>query len=197
MTARLRGRGLKAVALSAAAACLLAGCTALGTAGMFKAYDGAERPAEEGVLNTMLRDDTFSVSEGVVISVDGTPLPNPHYGARFLAGNHWVGVLNSVRQGSQKREQFCAFELQVDAGCSYRPIFPTYPGAGLEAKPGEPWQVVTSMQLDIECNNTDYSTRTVVECGNRVMCRAGAGCPKPGMRCEPQPRFSFGACAAP
>ena len=188
---------MRAVASLAAAACLLAGCTSLGTAGMYRAYDGAERLADEAILNTMLREDVFTVSEGVVVSVDGKPLPTPHYGARLLSGNHWVGVLTSVRQASQKRDQFCAFELNVDAGCMYRPIFPSYPGAGLEAKPGEPWQVVTSMQLDIECNNTGYSTRITVECGNRVMCRANAGCPKPEMRCEPQPRFGIGACTAP
>ena len=188
---------MRAVASLAAAACLLAGCTSLGTAGMFKAYEGADRPGEEGLLNTMLRDDVFTVSEGAVTSVDGKPLPTPHYGARLLAGNHWIGVRSSVRQASQKRDQFCAFELYVDAGCTYRPIFPTYPGAGLEAKPGAPWQVVTSMQVDIECNNTDYATRVQVECDNRALCRADAGCPKPGMRCETQPNFSFGACAAP
>jgi hypothetical protein len=180
-----------------AAACLLAGCSGLGTVGAIKAYDGPERPGEEALLNTQLREDTFSVSEGLIVSVDGTSLPKPVYGARLLSGTHWIGVLSTVRQGSVKREQYCAFELPFDTGCIYRPVFPTYPGAGLEAKPGEPWQVSTSLLMNIECADSNYATRVAVECGSRPLCRGEAGCPKPGMRCEQAPRFGFGACAAP
>jgi hypothetical protein len=184
-------------AAALAAVAWLAACSSLGDAGAIKAYEGPERRAEEGLLNTHLRDDVFSVSEGVIVSVDGTPLAKPVFGARFLAGSHWIGVLSSVRHAGQKREQFCAFELNVDAGCTYQPTFPTYPGAGIEAAPGQAWQVVTSMQVQIECPDTSYASRVAVECASRPLCRGEAGCPKPEMRCTMEPRFSFGACAAP
>jgi hypothetical protein len=188
---------VRAAAVLAAAAWLLAGCSSLGDAGAIKAYEGPERRAEEGLLNTQLRQDVFSVSDGAVVTVDGVALAKPAYGVRLLAGDHWIGVMSSVRHAGQKREQFCAFELNVDAGCAYLPTFPTYPGAGIEAAAGQAWQVVTSMQVAIECRETSYATRVAVECSNRTLCRGEAGCPKPDMRCTQEPRFSFGACAAP
>src|SRR5262249_43991328 len=102
---RFRGRGVKAIAASAAVACLLAGC---GSVAMFKAYEGPERLREEGVLSTQFRDDVFSVADGVIVSIDGANLQKPAYAARVLAGAHWFGVLSTVRQASLKRQQFCA-----------------------------------------------------------------------------------------
>jgi len=182
--------------LCLAAAAWLGACGAIGRVGTVKAYEGPERPAEEGLLSTQLRADEFQVAEGTIISVDGVTLAKPAHGARLLAGPHWVGVISSVRQGSLRREQFCAFELPVDAGCTYNPVFPSFPGVGLEAG-DKPWQVVTSVLVNIECADASYATRVALECSNRALCRGGAGCPKPDMRCVQQPSFSFGACNAP
>jgi hypothetical protein len=192
----LSGRGPRHAFLCLAAAAALGGCASLDRVGTVKAYDGPERPAEEGLLSTQLRDEVFQVAEGTIISVDGVPFAKPAHGARMLAGTHWVGVVSSVRQGSLRRDQFCAFEIPVDAGCTYLPVFPSYPGVGLEAG-AKPWQVVTSLLMNIECPDTSYATRVTLECSSRALCRAGAGCPKPGMRCVEAPSFSFGACSAP
>ena len=183
---------MRALALSLAA-CVLAGCSSLNAT---KLYEGPERRGEEGIVSTQLRGDTFSVTEGVITSVDGVTLPKPVYGARLLAGTHWLGVFNSTRQASLKREQFCAFELPIDAACVYRPVFPSYPGTALGAG-DKPWQVVSSVLVNIECSDASYATRVTLECASRPLCRGQSGCPKPDMRCVQEPGYSFGACVSP
>ena len=180
----------------ALAACVLGGCSYLRSLEAVKVYDGPERRGEEGIVSTQLRGDTFAVTEGVITSVDGVSLPQKVYGVRLLAGTHWLGVLNSTRQGSLKREQFCAFEMPIDPQCVYRPVFPSYPGVALDAG-DQPWQVVSSVLVNVECSDTSYATRVTLECASRPLCRGDSGCPKPGMRCTQEPAYSFGACASP
>ena len=181
-----------------AALCLAAAAAGCASVGAIKAYDGPERPDDQvATLRTELQDEAFAVSDTEIVAVDGVNYKRPHYAAQMLPGTHWVGILSTVRLSSQKREQFCAFELNFESACTYRLFLPSYPSAALDAGPSGAWQVGSSMQLNVECADTSYATRVPLECSGRALCRSDSNCPQPGMRCVRDARFSFGACAGP
>ena len=176
------------------AAVVTAGCASFG---VIKAYDGPERPDDQvATLQTELKEEAFAVSDVEIVAVDGVNYKRPHYAARMLPGMHWVGVIATVRVASQKLPQFCAFELNFEPACTYRPFLPSYPSAALDAGPSGAWQVGSSMQLNVACADTSYASRVPLECSGRALCRSDSNCPVPGMRCVQEPRFSFGACAS-
>ena len=95
---------------------------------MIKAYDGPERPdGQVATLQTERKGEPFAVPDVEIVAVDGVNYKRPHYAARMVPGTHWIGILSTVRISSQKREQFCAFELNFEPACTYRPFLPSYP----------------------------------------------------------------------
>ncbi len=166
---------------------------ACGSIGAIKAYDGPRRSADElAAVRTELRSQVFSVADTEIVAVDGANYKRPHYEAQMLAGKHWIGIADSLSVGRRKREQFCAFEHDLQPGCTYYP-FPPSPGLPDRGLP-DVFQMGDAMPVNVQCNDVSYATHVPVECSDRPLCRADSNCPVAGTRCVRDPRFSFGAC---
>jgi hypothetical protein len=158
---------------AAALLALAAGCTPLGT---IKAYPGPSRAAAElGAVVTEMRSDTFTITDNEITTVDGMPLKRG-YVAQMLPGVHWIGMQGTLRASRQVRVQQCAFDLNVDAGCIYRPTVPAYPRDALERPADAQWQVTRPMTIVVTCSESlTYAVQVPLECSSRPLCRAGAG----------------------
>jgi len=177
--------------LALGVALVAAGC---GSFGAIKAYEGRERSADQlATVRTELRNEVFTVADTQIVAVDGVNYKRPHYEAQMLPGKHWIGIADAISVGRRKREQFCAFELDLLPGCTYRPSPPSagLPDRGLP----EVFQVVNAMPVSVQCSDLSYASRVPVECSDRPLCRTDSNCPLAGARCERDPRFSFGACS--
>jgi len=177
--------------LALGVALVTAGC---GSVGAIKAYEGPGRSADRlATVRTEFRSEVFTVADTEIVAVDGVNYKRHHYEAQMLPGTHWIGIADSISVGKRKREQFCAFELDLLPDCTYRP---NPPGAGLPDR-GLPavFQVANPMLVTVQCNDTSYATRVPVECSDKPLCRADSNCPLAGTRCVQDPRFSFGACS--
>jgi hypothetical protein len=177
--------------LALGVALVAAGC---GSFGAIKAYEGRERSADQlATVRTELRDEVFTVADTQIVAVDGVNYKRPHYEAQMLPGKHWIGIADAISVGRRKREQFCAFELALLPGCTYRPHPPSVglPDRGLP----EVFQVADAMLVDVQCNDLSYAAREPVECSDRPLCRTDSDCLLAGARCVRDPRFGFGACS--
>jgi hypothetical protein len=168
-----------------------AGCASVG---VIKAYDGPRRSGEQlASVRTELRDEVFTVADTQIVAVDGVNYKRSQYVAQMLPGKHWIAIADSISVGKRKREQFCAFELDLQPGCTYRP---SPPGVGLPNRGlPEVFQLADVMAVNVRCNDSSYATREPVECSDKPLCRADSNCPVAGTRCVRDPRFSFGACS--
>ncbi len=176
--------------LALGVALVAAGC---GSVGVIKAYEGAKRPADQlAAVRTEFRSEVFSVADTEIVAVDGVNYKRPHYEAQMLPGKHWIGIADALSVGRRKREQFCAFELDLQPGCTYRPSPPS-PGLPDRGLP-EVFQAANAMPVNVQCNDLSYATRVPVECSDKPLCRTDSDCPLAGTRCVRDPRFSFGAC---
>ena len=146
----------------AAALCLAAGCSGPGA---IKAYPGASRSSDEiATVVTAWRDGEFSSTDNVITMVDGVRYEKGGYEANVLAGAHRIGVQGTLRSRMQPRVQHCAFDLNVEPRCTYRPVIPAYPRSAYEVKPGADWKVTRPMTVVAECADTTYAIEVSVDC---------------------------------
>jgi hypothetical protein len=152
-----------------AAAALLAfaaGCTPISA---IKAYPGPDRSGDElGVVETDMRNETFSVTDNEITMVDGTRYEKRAYSAYMLPGQHSVGLRGTLRVSRQVRVQHCVFDLNVDAGCTYRPAVPGYPRDMLDEPADAEWRLTRAMTVLAECSgNMSYALQLPIDCSAR------------------------------
>ncbi|HUQ24202.1 MAG TPA: hypothetical protein VM140_00930 [Burkholderiales bacterium] len=151
--------------LAAAALALLAGCAPPGT---IKGYEGPTRSSNEvGTLQTDMRNDTFVLTNNEITAVDGVRYEKRGYAAQLLPGVHRIGVQGTLRVSRQVRVQYCSFDLNVDAGCSYRPSIPSYPRDALDQPAEAEWRVTRVMTVIAECSDTSYALQLPIDCSAR------------------------------
>ena len=159
---------------AAALLVLVAGCVPPGT---IKAYPGPSRSADElGAVETIMRSETFSVTDNEITSVDGVRFEKRGYFAQMLPGARWIGLQGTLRYGRQPRVQHCVFELNVDPGCIYRPAVPAYPRDALDHPAAAEWRVTRTMTVVAECTEKlSYAVEVPIDCSGRPLCRSGSG----------------------
>lgn len=148
--------------LAAAALCLAAGCTG---PGVIKAYPGAARSADElGTIVTGLREGEFSSTDNRINAVDAVALEKPGHTVHVLPGARRVGIQGTLRTRMQPRVQHCAFELNVQPGCTYWPMIPAYPRSAYDQPPGSEWRLTRPMTVVAECSDTSYAVQVPIDC---------------------------------
>jgi hypothetical protein len=132
------------------------------------AYPGPARGADElATIVTGLRDGEFSITDNRITAVDGDRFEKGGYTAHVLPGARRVGIQGMLRSRMQPRVQHCAFDLNVEAGCTYRPMVPAYPRSAYDLKPGAEWQLTRSMTVVAECGDTSYAVQVPIDCSAR------------------------------
>jgi len=140
----------------------LGGCAAVEA---IKAYEGPERPrAELAIVESAFERDWVTVADVQIAAVDGVGYPGPKYEARMLPGQHRVIVKGTSVVGSQKQEQFCAFEFDMARGCAYRPYPPSYPSPALLRGAEAEWQLSVAMQVSVRCSDVAADLRVPADC---------------------------------
>jgi hypothetical protein len=140
----------------------LGGCAAVGP---IKAYEGPGRPdAELAIVESAFERDLTTVSDVQIAAVDGVGYPGGKYQARMLPGQHWVLVKHTSLVGSQKQEQFCAFDFDMARGCTYRPHPPSYPSPALLQGAESEWQLSVAMQVSVRCSDLSAEIRVPADC---------------------------------
>ena len=159
---------------AAALLVLVAGCVPPGT---IKAYPGPSRSAEElGAVETIMRSETFSITDNEITSVDGVRFEKRGYFAQMLPGARWIGLQGTLRYGRQPRVQHCVFELNVDPGCIYRPAVPAYPRDALDQPASAAWRLARVMTVQAECTEKmSYAVQVPIDCAAQPLCRSDSG----------------------
>ncbi len=140
----------------------LGGCAAVEP---IKAYEGPERPkAELAIVESAFERDWVTVADVQIAAVDGVGYPGPKYQARMLPGQHRVIVKGTSLAGSQKQEQFCAFDLDMAPGCTYRPYPPSYPSPAFLRGAESDWQLSVAMQVTVRCSDLSADLRVLADC---------------------------------
>jgi hypothetical protein len=145
----------------------LGGCAAIEP---IKAYEGPERPgAELAILESAFERDWVTVADVQIAAVDGVGYPGPKYRAGMLPGQHRVIVKHTSVVGSQKQEQFCAFEFDMARGCTYRPYPPSYPSPALLRGAESEWRLNVALQVSVSCPDLSADIRVPADCaGSRA-----------------------------
>ncbi len=144
----------------------LGGCAAVEP---IKAYEGPARPkAELAIVESAFERDWVTVADVQIAAVDGVSYPGPKYEARMLPGQHRVIVKGTSVIGSQKQEQFCAFEFDMARGCAYRPYPPGYPSPALLRGAESDWQLSVAMQVSVRCSDVAADIRVPADCAARA-----------------------------
>jgi hypothetical protein len=140
-----------------------AGCNILPS----KAYDGASRPSSElSVLKGGASGDQLSLVSVVDFrSVDGVGQREGSYLLTILPGRHAIGLTETRRLGGATRVQFCVFELDALAGCTYVPRPPSPPSDALTGVTPV-WEWSVDMAVTAECLAGDYQARMPARCGS-------------------------------
>jgi hypothetical protein len=148
-----------------AALCLAAGCTG---PGVIKAYPGDTRGADEiGTIVTIMREGEFTVTDNRITAVDGVSYEKGGHTANVLPGVRRIGIQGLLRSRMQPRTQHCAFDLNVEPGCTYRPMIPAYPRSAYDLKPDEEWKLTRAMTVVAECSDTSYALQVPLDCSAR------------------------------
>ncbi|MEA3192358.1 MAG: hypothetical protein QOD26_691 [Betaproteobacteria bacterium] len=149
----------------AAVLALLAGCAPPGT---IKAYEGSARSSDEvGTVLTEMLSDTFIITNNEIVAVDGVRYEKGGYRAELLPGVHRIGLTGTLRVSRQVRVQHCTFDLNADAGCTYRPSIPSYPRDALDQPADAQWRVTRVMTVIAECRDTSYALQLPIDCSGR------------------------------
>ena len=145
---------------------LAAGCA---PPGAIKAYPGPDRAASElAAVETFMRSETFSMTDNEITAVDGVRFEKRGYFATMLPGPHSIGLQGTLRVSRQVRVQHCVFDLNVDAGCIYRPAVPAYPRDALDQPADAEWRVTRPMTVVAECSEGMSSAIQVpIGCASR------------------------------
>lgn len=159
--------------VAAAVLCLAAGCASPGS---IKGYEGPELGDDAlAIVETTFRSEAFGITDNVITTIDGVRYERGGYVARVLPGQRWVGVQGTLRAAGQPRVQHCAFDLNADPGCTYRPAVPSYPRPQLPQPAGADWRLSRPMTMVVECGDTTYAFQVPVECSAKPLCRSGTG----------------------
>jgi hypothetical protein len=152
-----------------AAAALLALAAGCAPPGAIKAYPGPDRSANElAAVETFMRSETFSLTDNEITAVDGVRFEKRGYFATMLPGPHSIGLRGTLRVSRQVRVQHCVFDLNVDAGCIYRPAVPAYPRDALDQPADAEWRVTRAMTVVVECSEGMSSAIQVpIDCTSR------------------------------
>jgi hypothetical protein len=142
-----------------------AGCNILPS----KAYDGPSRPSSEvSVLRGGANGDQLSLVSVVDFrTIDGAAQSESSYLLTILPGRHAVGFTETRRLGAATRVQFCVFELDALAGCTYVPRPPSPPSDALTGVTPV-WEWSVDMAVTAECQAGDYQVRMPARCGSSV-----------------------------
>ena len=142
-----------------------AGCNVLPS----KAYDGPSRPSSElSRLKGGASGDQLSLVSVVDFrSVDGVAHSESSYLLTILPGRHAIGLTETRRLGPASRIQYCVFELDALAGCTYVPRPPSPPTDALTGVTPV-WEWSVDMSVTGECVSGDYQSRMPARCGSSV-----------------------------
>lgn len=153
-------------ALAASALCVVAaGCAELSA---IQAYPGSARgKGEVGIVETDRRADDFVIVDNRIVAVDSVRYEKGGYEARMLPGVHRIGLQGALLVSPQARVQYCAFDLNVLPGCTYRPTIPAYPRARLAEAPDAEWRVTRVITVLGECTDTSYAVQVPMDCSSR------------------------------
>jgi hypothetical protein len=150
-------RGVAVLAIFA-----LGGCAAIEP---IKAYEGPARPnAELAIVEGAFERDFSGVSDVQIAGIDGVNYAGPKYQARMLPGQHWVIVRETSTVASRKQQQFCAFDLDMARGCTYRPHPPSYPSPALLRGAESEWQLSVAMPVSVRCSDVSADIRVPADC---------------------------------
>jgi hypothetical protein len=145
--------------------CLAAGCAG---PGVIKGYDGAERGAAEvGTVVTAMRQQEYTIVDNQINAVDGVRYEKAAYTAFVLPGVRRIGVQSTLRGRMQPRLQHCAFDLNVEAGCTYQPTVPAYPRSAFDQPPSADWKLTRPMTVVAQCADTSYAIEVPIDCSAR------------------------------
>jgi len=140
----------------------LGGCAAVEP---IKAYEGpARRDAELAIVEGAFDRDLTNVSDVRIAGIDGVSYAGLKYRARMLPGQHTVVINDRSQLASTKQEQFCAFDLEMAPGCTYRPHPPSYPSPALLQGAEAGWQLSVAMQVSVRCPDLSAELRVPVDC---------------------------------
>jgi hypothetical protein len=130
-----------------------------------KAYEGRERPKTElAIVEGAFDRDLANVSDVRIAGIDGVNYAGLKYQARMLPGQHTVVVGDRSQLGSAKQEQFCAFDLDMARGCTYRPYPPSYPSPAFLRGAQSEWQLSVAMQVTVRCPDVSADIRVPADC---------------------------------
>jgi len=130
-----------------------------------KAYQGPSRP--EGQLSLLkggaMGQELSPISTLDMRIIDGMPQRKDLYFASVLPGTHAIGVRETLRIGTRDRVQFCAFNLETAAGCTYTPSAPSVPSHAGQG----PWEWNVDMVVVVECSGAGgFQQRVVARCAS-------------------------------
>jgi hypothetical protein len=131
---------------------------------VIKAYQGNPSADEIATVVTSVIEQEYTLTDNRIAIVDGVRYEKAVYTADVLAGAHRIGVQGTLRSRMQPRVQHCAFELNVEPRCTYRPIIPPYPRSAYDLKPGEDWSLTRSMTVVAQCADTSYAVQVPIDC---------------------------------
>lgn len=149
----------------AAALCLAAGCT---SPGVIKAYPGSARGADEiATIVTIMREGEFTITDNRIMAVDGVSFEKGGHTVEVLPGTRRIAIQGLLRSRMQPRVQHCAFDLNVEPGCTYRPVIPAYPRSAYDLKPDADWKLTRAMTVIAECADTSFAQQVPIDCSAR------------------------------
>lgn len=151
---------------AAAVLCVVAGCAG---PGVIKGYPGPDRGSSEvGVVVTSLTEQEFHLTDNQITAVDGMRFEKGGYEAHVLPGPHRIALQGTLRAGRMKpRIQYCAFDLDVEPRCTYRPSVPAYPRSAYDQPPDAEWRLMRPMTVVAECSDTSYAIQLPLDCSSR------------------------------
>jgi hypothetical protein len=147
-----------------AASFMQAGCNVV----PHKAYEGPSRPDRElsFLKGGAYGDEISPMSVVDMRTIDGVPQRGSLYFASVLPGRHFIGVTETTRMGTYTRRQYCGFELDTLAACTYVPRPPSPPSDAIAGRL-ENWEWSVDMPVGFECRDgAAFQIRTLARCGS-------------------------------
>ncbi len=133
-----------------------------------KAYEGPSRSSRElSFLKAGAYGDEDSPMSTIDMrTIDGVAQRGGLYFASVLPGRHFVGVSEVTRMGTYTRGQYCGFELDTLAGCTYAPRPPSPPSDAIAGRVKD-WEWSVDMQVGFECRDgAAFQIRVPARCGS-------------------------------
>ena len=134
-----------------------------------KTYEGPSRPSSElSVLKGGASGEEPSLVSLIDFrAVDGARQPEASYLLAVLPGRHAIALTETLRLGAGTRTQFCTFELNSLAGCTYVLRPPRPPADALTGRTPT-WEWSVDMPVAAECLAGDYQGRVPARCGSSM-----------------------------